>query len=135
VPAFLGTALGLQQPEELQVVPGFYVDVAQFARAIAKIGYCQAVATFGLDGFRPLVTRDVILGKYPGISQFVGSHLNLPPPPGPRGQQHMIKIFDAWFSPRLRLSVAGVRLFADSGTKEHGMPIYNVVVGAPLEKG
>ena len=32
---------------------------------------------------------------------------------------------------RLRLAHVSVRLFADCGTKEYGMPTYEVLVGAP----
>jgi hypothetical protein len=31
----------------------------------------------------------------------------------------------------LRLIVGSVRLFANSGTRDHGTPIYRVIVGAP----
>jgi hypothetical protein len=76
----------------------------------------------------------VILGKFTGISQFVGSRLTLPPPPLKRGNQHAITVYDAWIAPRLRLLLAAVRLFADSGTRDHGLPIYTVVVGRPIIK-
>jgi hypothetical protein len=58
----------------------------------------------------------------------------LPPPPFESGKQHLITVYDAWITPRLRLVLAAVRLFADSGTKDHGMPIYTVVVGRPITK-
>jgi hypothetical protein len=135
VPPTTGAALGLQHAEAVEIRPEYRVETNQFARAIAKIGYCQAVAILGLDGFRPLAIRDVILGKYTGISQFVGSHLTLPPPPFQSGNQHMITIYDAWITPHLRLVLAAVRLFADSGTRDHGLPIYTVVVGSPITKG
>jgi hypothetical protein len=135
VPTSIGSALGLRHAEMIQIIPEFRVDTEQFARAIAKIAYCQAVAQFGLEGFRPLAIRDVILGKYPGISQFVGSSLSLPPPRHPPGTQHVVIIYDVNIGPRLRLLLATVRLFADSGTKDHGLPIYTVVVGSPITKG
>jgi hypothetical protein len=44
-----------------------------FARALAKIAYCNAVLRYGLDGFRPLVLPDIILGRYPHVAHFVRS--------------------------------------------------------------
>jgi hypothetical protein len=130
IPPNINRTLDLEDGELAKIVPDYRVDTNQFARAIAKIGYCQAVALFGLDGFRRLVLPDLVLGKYRGISQFVGSELSNPPPPEPSGRQHRVDVFDLWVN-GMRLLVARVRLFADSGTKEHGTPIYTVIVGAP----
>jgi hypothetical protein len=132
VPPNAGNALGLRHLEVAKIRAENRVDTDRFARAIAKIAYCQAVAIYGLDGFKPLAIRDVILGKYTGISQFVGSRLELPPPREERGKTHMILVYDASITHRLRLLLAAVRLFADAGTPEHGMPIYTVVVGQPI---
>ena len=131
IPPNIKGTLNLADGELVKIVPDYRIDTNQFARAIAKMAYCQAIALFGADGFRQLALPDLILGKYTGISQFVGSELSNPPPPGPPGLQHRIDVFDQWMSPRLRLLVAKVRLFADSGTAEHGAPIYTIVVGAP----
>jgi hypothetical protein len=130
IPPNINTTLDLEDGELAKLVPDYRIDANQFARAIAKIGYCQAVALFGLDGFRPLALPDLILGKYTGISQFVGSELSNPPPPEPSGRQHRVDVFDLTVH-GMRLLVARVRLFADSGTKEHGTPIYTAIVGAP----
>lgn len=59
--------------------PEMHINAANFARSLAKIAYCQAVVTFGLDGFRHLVMPDLILGRYPYISYFVGSEKSDPP--------------------------------------------------------
>jgi hypothetical protein len=131
VPPTTGAALGLRHAERAEVRPEFRVDVIQFARAIAKIAYCQAVGNFGLGGFRSLVMPDLIRGKYTAVSQFVGSNLELPPPPAERGMQHIVTVYEALINGGLRLLLANVRLFADSGTQDHGMPIYTVIVGAP----
>ena len=139
VPSNIRDTLGLEEGEQVHIVlPDHRVDVNQFARALAKIAYCQAVARFNIDGFRRLALPDLIFGKYSGISYFVGSTTSpLPPPPEPRGSQHRIITFDHWFNGGMRLLIARIRLFADSGTAEHGTPIYTVVVGAPnaLTKG
>jgi hypothetical protein len=134
IPPTLSETLGLQHAERIQLRPEFRVETDRFARAIAKIAYCQAVALFGLDGFRRLAIPDLILGKYAGISQFVGSELAKPPPPERSGLQHRVDLEDAWVSQHLRLLIAKVRLFGDSGTADHGLPVYTVVVGAPLRQ-
>ncbi len=107
------------------------LNLIPFARAMAKIGYCHAVAVRGLDGVRPLAVPSLILGDYACASYFVGGDgRDPPPPPSPKGQRHRIQIMDT-SAGRLRLITVAIRLFADSGTPDHGMPIYHVVVGAP----
>jgi len=97
----------------------------------AKIAYCGAVAKYGIDGFRAFVLPDIILGRYPWVPYLVGSDPDPPPPPHPPNMRHAIEIATTTERGGLRLLVALVRLFADSGTAEHGMPVYRVVVGAP----
>jgi len=107
------------------------LNLIPFARAMAKIGYCHAVAVRGLDAVRPLAVPALILGDYPCVSHYVGGDGRAnQPPPDPKGQRHKVQIMDT-SAGRLRLITVAVRLFADSGTPEHGMPIYHVVVGAP----
>ncbi len=103
-------------------------NLRTFARGIAKIAYCNAVATYGLDGFRSLVTPDLILGRYPNIPYFVGSDRNDPPPPEPPGCLHIVHHTDVTIG-RLKYLAVRFRLFAHSGTRENGMPYYEVVVG------
>jgi hypothetical protein len=97
---------------------------------IAKIAYCQMVAVHGLKGYRGLVLPDLILGKYPFVSYFVGSEQADPPPPHAKGFIHAINIGDTTIADGLKLVVVSVRLFASSGTEQHGTPIYRVVAGA-----
>ena len=124
--------LGVKDYERFGLAPAEYrIDANQFARAIAKIAYCAAIEHYGLDGFRPLALPDLILGKYSGISYFVGSSVALPPLKEAPGRQHRIDLLDVWANGRMRLLIAHVRLFADSGTPEYGTPIYTVVVGRP----
>lgn len=107
------------------------INLTTFGRALAKIGYCHAVAKYGLRGFRRLVLPDLILGKYPNVPYFVGGDNHcLPPPPTPRGKLHELQFQDITYL-NLRLIVIAFRIFSHSGTKEHGMPIYRVVAGAP----
>jgi hypothetical protein len=132
LPANLREALGL--PEDapdpmIHVGPGA-IDNVLFARALVKIAYCNAVAKYGLDGFRHLVAPDIILGRYTWVPYFVGSEPGDPPPPNP-GVRHLVELSTMTGRLGLRLLQARVRLFASSGTTEHGMPIYYVMMGAP----
>jgi len=127
----LGELLCLEASETARMKSEISLNLGTFGRAIAKIAYCNAVASYGLNGFRALVMPDLILGKYPCISHFVGSRIGDPPPPSRRDLLHSVGFRDAVYG-RQKLIVAEVRLFANSGTPEHGMPIYCVVVGAPL---
>jgi hypothetical protein len=103
-------------------------NLRTFARSVAKIAYCNAVMKYGLDGFRPLATPDLILGRYPNIPYFVGSDRSDPPPPEPPGRLHVVHFTDVTIG-RLKYLTVRFRLFAHSGTKENGMPYYEVVVG------
>lgn len=131
IPPTLRQALNLADGQWAQIHPtGVQVDNHRFASAIAKIAYCQAVAMWGLRGFRRLVMPDLILGKYPLVSYFVGCEMKNPPPPANRQTAHMVDLRIVTIH-RLRLIVGSVRLFANSGTKDYGTPIYRVIVGAP----
>ena len=104
-------------------------NLSAFARGLAKIAYCQTVMQYGLDGFRPLVLPDIILGRYPNVAYFVGSDPTLPGPPYPRGQQHGVVLGDFTYK-NLKTLTAAIRLFGDSGAGDRGMPYYTVVCGA-----
>jgi hypothetical protein len=85
----------------------------------------------GLDGFNSLDLPALILGTYPNVPHYVGVMRDIPPPPDPRNMSHKIelKIFNA---ADRQYWLASVRLFAHSGYLETGMPIYRIIVGAPL---
>jgi hypothetical protein len=103
-----------------------------FARAIAKIAYCHTVIQLGLDGFRPLLIRKIILGESGAAPFFVGSPLIDPPPPHPRNVLHFIHLRQLEAKRgSLKLWIMQIRLFAASAFKDHGMPINDVIVGAP----
>jgi len=104
-------------------------NFATFARALAKIAYCNAVLKYGLDGFRPLATPDIIRGRYQNIAYFVGSDPKDPSPRDPRGQQHSVRLGSIIFKATKFLN-ATIRLFADSGTRDRGMPYYTVIYGS-----
>jgi hypothetical protein len=103
-------------------------NLSTFARAIAKVAYCTAVVKYGLDGFRPLVTPQIILDNYPHIPYLVGPLPSPHGPPAPRGQQHTVEYGTLTYD-RLKLMFANVRLFADSSAPQGGMPRYQVILG------
>jgi hypothetical protein len=130
VPENMHKTLGLDDNEPFRVNASGSMNHVTFARAIGKIAYCHAVLQYGLDGFRHLTLPAIIRGAYPCVPYFVGADLSDPPPPEARGRIHLINFSDIT-TPRLRLLLVSIRLFAHSGTKEHGMPIYRVLTGAP----
>jgi hypothetical protein len=84
VPAKFRETMGLTD-ETLNVGPDKRrIDPAQFGRAVAKIAYCNAIKLYGIDSFKPLAIKDLILGKYSAISYFVGSTRDPPPAPDKR---------------------------------------------------
>lgn len=133
IPDNISQTLGLEHGQKAEIrIPEFNINHERYARAIAKIAYCQAVIRYGLHGFRRLVLPQLILGQYPFVSYFVGSDPDgYPPPPLDRNVIHSIELEPVSIG-NLRLIEAAVRLFANSGTADHGPPIYRVVVGAPL---
>lgn len=130
VPDDIRERLGAQPEAEVAFEIGGQFNLIPFGRALAKIGYCHAVAIRGLDGFRPLALPALILGSYQCVSYLVGGDgRETPLPPDPKGVRHRIQLIDV-SAGRLRLVAVSIRLFSDSGTPEHGMPVYVVVVGA-----
>jgi hypothetical protein len=136
IPENIKDTLELSDGEMAEIRPDSPGDANQFGRAIAKVAYCNAIAHYGYDGFEHMELPDLILGKYPYISFFVGSVLREPPPPNRQGPLHRIDLGDNWvYDARSQLSrhvlVTNIRLFGTDGTAKNGMPIYTVVTGAP----
>jgi hypothetical protein len=130
VPPNLQEIVGVEDGEITRIIDTSPpVNLATFSRGLAKIAYCDAVLRYGLDGFRPLAIPDIILGRYTNIAHFVGSENRLPLPPYARGFPHSVTGGTITYK-RLKLLTSTIRLFGDSGTKEHGMPYYMVIVGA-----
>lgn len=137
IPPNIRDSLNLSDGEMAEIRPDSKVDANRFGRAIAKIAYCNAIATLGLDGIGQSDLPAVILGTNPNVSFFVGSVLQNPPPPNRNGPDHRIDIglSDFVLDPRTglyrRFLVSNVRLFARDGTQDNGMPLYTVIVGSP----
>jgi hypothetical protein len=114
--------------EDLKLGVWPYVNYATFGRAIARISFCQAVAQFGLDGFNHLDLPALILGTYPNVSHYVGVTRDLPSPPDERNVAHKIEL-QGYTINEQPYWLASMRLFAHSGYKDVGMPIYRTIVG------
>ncbi len=130
VPPNLRDTIGLRDGDIARIIdtsPPHNLNA--FARGLAKIAYCNAVMKYGLDGFKPLVTPNIILGRYPNIAYFVGSDPTLPSPPYRRGVQHSVGLGSITY-PHTNYLTATIRLFADSGAQNRGMPFYTVIYGA-----
>ncbi len=133
IPDTLRENLQISEDMSLQVRGMGRINHSTFARALAKIAYCHAILVYGFNGFRKMATAKLILGQYPYVPHFVGCELKDPPPPEPAGRLHWVDFRTVQYG-RFNLIVGSIRLFAHSGTKEAGMPIYRVVVGAPKLK-
>jgi hypothetical protein len=130
VPDNLRDTIGLKGGDIARVIDASPPhNLSAFARGLAKIAYCNAVMKYGLDGFRPLATPDIILGKYPNIAYFVGSDPTTPSLPYKRGEQHSVGLGSLVYK-NTKFLTATIRLFGDSGTKKRGMPFYTVIYGA-----
>src|SRR5207253_2739272 len=102
--------------------------LSAFSRALAKIAYCNAVAVLGFGSFRPLWLVELILGRFPSAPYLVGGFgHDLQPPAAEIKSLHYLQMSEA-VSGRLRLLTMMLRLFANSGSAERGMPIYKIVV-------
>ncbi|MGB8898754.1 MAG: HNH endonuclease [Methylocella sp.] len=132
MPPNITETLGIPNDDDLKVRSSFRANVELFARAIAKIAYCHTVIKYGLNGFRRLSLPNVILGECPAAAYFVGTPLTLPSPPLPDKVLHMVQHVNLTSnSGSLKLNLVYVRLFAHCAYKQHGMPIYHVITGAP----
>ena len=137
MPPNMRDALGLTETDDFKVWSQGRVNGTLFARGIAKIAYCHMIIKYGLDGFNPLALVDIILGRFSGVSYFVGTPLRIPSPPFAKGQRHAIQISDLdggtshekLLGMGLKLHVVRIRLFADSACGQHGLPVYHVIGG------
>jgi hypothetical protein len=96
IPDHIRDTLKLTDGEMAEIRPDSKGDANQFGRAIAKIAYCNAIARYGYDGFEHLELPDLILGKLPFVSFYVGSVLRAPPAPNRKGVLHRIALGTNW---------------------------------------
>lgn len=75
MPPTMYETLGVPDTEDFKIWSTGRLDATLFARGIAKIAYCHTVLKYGLDGFRSLALPDIILGRFSGVSYFVGGPL------------------------------------------------------------
>lgn len=130
VPSNLRDAIGLKDGDIARIIDTSPPhNLSTFARGLAKIAYCNAVMKYGLDGFRPLATPGIILGRYQNIAYFVGSDPAQPYPPYKRGVQHSVGLGSIVYADTKFLT-ATIRLFGDSGAQDKGMPFYTVIYGS-----
>jgi len=93
----------------------------KFARLLAKIAYCRAVAEYGVDGFTPLAL-DVILGRSDDYFLTVGGSLESQP--AVPGGDHVLDLSLLFRSPRTAHLIVDVRLFSQIVS-----PAYQVIAG------
>jgi hypothetical protein len=93
----------------------------RFARLLAKIAYCRAVAEYGIEGFTPLAL-DVILGRSDDYFHTVGGSLEVRQ--AVPGGDHVLDLNILFRSPYLALLIVDIRLFSQIVS-----PAYRVVVG------
>jgi hypothetical protein len=132
VPKHFKQALELTESDSVILyVPDFELDQDQFSRALAKIAYCESIRRYGLDGVDRTRIIDFILGRYPFSHHLVGGTIDTVLPPTPKRIEHAIFLVKAPIAGRDNV-IAVVRLFSNTGTPTHGMPIYTVIVGDRL---
>jgi hypothetical protein len=134
IPQTLQKRLGVGPGDVVEFpYPEIRIDNAKFARAVAKIAYCHAILHWGIHGFDRLDLPDLILGRYPMVPYYVGCPMMTPEAPLDPKAKHSMKL--STISPGGRkLLMVQMRLYGSSGTKDHGMPEYFVVVGAPTHE-
>lgn len=105
------------------------VAPAMFARMIAKIAYCHAVARFGLDALEDEIVTAVILGKSACIGDVVGC-TEEEPAATPNPNDHVLRpvMYTGGLSGEDRLLAIRVKLFSGCRT-----PVHEIVIGRPAE--
>ena len=101
------------------------LDHLSFARMLAKIGYCQAIAQFGLDAIQEAYVLPAILGERNDIGRWVGStDTVLTPEIGVGHQIHAEKWERVNHGNSQELIIAYIHLFSHLHS-----PLYTVIVG------
>lgn len=98
------------------------INIAAFARMLAKIGHSYAIAELGLNGFSPMLP-DLILGKSTDLPYLVGGDASSSPLTEFEQELHSVYLQNC-ISNGVIYILASIRLFSFLG-----MPRYHVVVG------
>jgi hypothetical protein len=106
------------------------VKIGPFVRLLAKIGHTFAIAMRGHGTFKPYLP-DIVLGQTDEVAYLIGGELSIPPP---TSQEHELHVEEHDHPSGKRLIVVRIRLFADTGTSQHGTPIYYAVAGEDLTR-
>lgn len=131
-PADLADKLNLETGQSAKIPFQSNFNAVTFARSLAKIAHATAVARFGLSGFKAFLP-ELILGRYPYAPYLVGGEgIADPPPPSQNSRVLHETQIQGFIVDGKELLVARLRLFANVGTPERGMPNYRVVVGESL---
>jgi len=101
------------------------VDQIAFARMLAKIGYCQAVAQFGRDAIREVYVLPAILGQRNDIGRWVSSsNITMKPEVGIGHQIWSVRLKRVEAGTPSELILTHIHLFAHLDA-----PAYTVIVG------
>lgn len=136
LPSNLYEVLGLLPGELVKLTVKVKQDVPTFARVIAKIAYASTVGRFGMDAIDWGDLPEVILGRRPNISDYVGNREIQPKPPDGVGPLHKIETLDVTINGRRQI-MCDIRLFCANTVDNMnvGMPTYTVALGAPRDDG
>ena len=109
------------------------VDFKAFGRFLAKVGHGFAVASLGMDGFKPALSN-IILNPDSDPYWMVGGEPYTEPPRWTTAKTtaHEVSVHGAQTRSGMNLVVVRIRFFANwyDGTRPNsGMPVYLVVVG------
>jgi hypothetical protein len=86
-----------------------------------------------LEFFTANINNDHTRRAYPNVPYFVGSRISDPPPPLSDNVLHATDVSVLTID-GIKLIRVRLRLFASSGAGRNGLPLYEVIVGAPIRK-
>ena len=106
-------------------------QITPFVRQLAKIAHAFAVATKGLNYFKPLLIPLILGDDPPDMADLVGGVQGLEP--YVKGRLHELYVEEGDCAGK-QLIVVRIRLFPYVNVSGIGTPTYYVVVGEPLAK-
>jgi hypothetical protein len=124
-----------EENERVSLITMGVPNLDTFARAIAKIGYCHAVAHHHVEPDRTLPISRYIRGEDNRLGPYLVGYdeREQEGPSTDPSVMHRVRLYRDNLQDRSVL-VASVRLFANSGTPDKGMPTYIVAISeVPLD--